>query len=98
MKFRSREFVNHKSNRGKLIAVKQNKIIPRNIHSCEILAKLCTVQHHSLAFTDLLQAITDTLNSPWENIPAVRRENLQELRKQLVAELFPSGARAGLEA
>ena len=46
----------------------------------------------------MLQAITDTLNSPWENIPAVRRENLQELRKQLVAELFPSGARAGLEA
>ena len=45
-----------------------------------------------------LQSITDTLNSPWENIPAERREALQGMRKQLIEEIFPQGSRAGLEA
>lgn len=45
-----------------------------------------------------LQSITDTLNSPWENIPAERREALQGMRKELIEEIFPQGSRAGLEA
>ena len=45
-----------------------------------------------------LQAITDMLNDPWQNIPAERKEKLDGLRKQLMADFFPSGARAGLEA
>eukprot|EP00310_Coccolithus_braarudii_P024871 CAMPEP_0183358426 /NCGR_PEP_ID=MMETSP0164_2-20130417/49185_1 /TAXON_ID=221442 /ORGANISM="Coccolithus pelagicus ssp braarudi, Strain PLY182g" /LENGTH=322 /DNA_ID=CAMNT_0025532325 /DNA_START=99 /DNA_END=1067 /DNA_ORIENTATION=+ len=45
-----------------------------------------------------LQAITDLLSDPWQNIEAGRREVLQKLRLKVVEEFFPRGARAGLEA
>ena len=45
-----------------------------------------------------LQAITDLLTDPWQNIDAERRTRLDTLRKQLVHDFFPDGARAGLEA
>ena len=45
-----------------------------------------------------LQAMTDILTDPFQNIPEERRERLQTLRKELIAEIFPQGARAGLQA
>ena len=45
-----------------------------------------------------LQAITDLLTDPWQNIEEGRRERLDALRKKLVLDFFPDGARAGLEA
>jgi len=45
-----------------------------------------------------LQGITDLLNDPWQNVDAERREHLQTLRKSLMDEFFPQGARAGIEA
>ena len=45
-----------------------------------------------------LQAITDLLNDPWQNIPAERRDALQAIQKQTMAEFFPGGSRAGIEA
>ena len=54
-------------------------------------------QKRALTHTQV-QRITDILNSQWENIDAERREHLQALRRALIDEIFPSGARAGLEA
>ena len=45
-----------------------------------------------------MQAITDMLNDPWQNIPAERKEKLQQLRLEVFDELFPDGVRAGIEA
>ena len=45
-----------------------------------------------------VQAITDMVNDPWQNVPAERRDTLQELRAGLMREIFPQGSRAGLEA
>ena len=45
-----------------------------------------------------LQAITDLLNDPWQNMPAERRDALQAIQKQTMSEFFPGGSRAGIEA
>jgi len=45
-----------------------------------------------------LQAVTDILNDPWQNIPAERRETLQTLRAQVMEDFFPQGTRTGVEA
>jgi len=45
-----------------------------------------------------VQAITDMVNDPWQNVPAERRDTLQDLRAGLMREIFPQGSRTGLEA
>ena len=48
-----------------------------------------------------LQAVTDMINDPWQNLPAARKEKLQELRKQLMDDFFPEDdgrSWAGIEA
>jgi hypothetical protein len=36
-----------------------------------------------------LQAVTDMINDPWQNLPEAQKERLQELRKQLMDDFFP---------
>ena len=45
-----------------------------------------------------LQAITDMLADPWQNIDVERRARLDSNRRALKARLFPHGARAGVQA
>ena len=45
-----------------------------------------------------IQAVTDLVNDPWQNLPAGRREELERLRKQWMDDFFPQGSRAGIEA
>lgn len=45
-----------------------------------------------------LQAVTDLVNDPWQNIPEERRETLRALQQQLMDDFFPKGSRAGIEA
>ena len=45
-----------------------------------------------------LQAITDMLTDPWQNIEEGRRSRLDTLRKRVQQDFFPDGTRAGLEA
>lgn len=42
-----------------------------------------------------LQAITDMLNDPWQNIEAEQKEQLEALRAKTMQEFFPHGAQAG---
>ena len=45
-----------------------------------------------------LQAVTDLLADRFQNIDEARRERLQALRSELVADFFPDGRNAGIEA
>lgn len=45
-----------------------------------------------------LQALTDLVNDPWQNIEADKRSRLAEMRTSIMEDFFPSGARAGIEA
>lgn len=45
-----------------------------------------------------LQAISDLANDQWLNVPEERRAVLKGMSDELVAEFFPKGARAGIEA
>ena len=45
-----------------------------------------------------LQAISDLVNDPWQNIEAERRETLRSIKDTLMQEFFPQGTRAGIEA
>jgi hypothetical protein len=43
-----------------------------------------------------IQAITDLITDPWQNLPAEQKERISALRKQWMEEFFPSGdARVG---
>ena len=55
------------------------------------------VQRRAVTHTQI-QAVTDLVNDPWQNLPAGRREELERLRKQWMDDFFPQGSRAGIEA
>jgi len=57
----------------------------------------CSDERRALTHTQL-QAITDLVNDPWQNIPAERREQLEDIRTEVMNEFFPHGSRAGIEA
>lgn len=65
----------------------------------EWLAYGCTLTEAApLLGAHRLQAITDLVNDPWQNIPAERRESLESVRTEVMNEFFPHGSRAGIEA
>jgi len=45
-----------------------------------------------------LQAISDLVTDPWQNIAEDRRASLEGLKSTLMQEFFPQGSRAGVEA
>jgi len=57
----------------------------------------CSNERRALTHTQL-QAITDLVNDPWQNILAERRESLESVRTEVMNEFFPHGSRAGIEA